>query len=100
MCLAQGHNTVLPVEIKPRTSRPLHNCTPLLGDVTNYVLEMADHHILDKEVRGLSPLAPGPEVIKLFSCSTQLSIKFQLHINDKIAQRPSFFNLLVYEKFF
>ena len=27
-----------------------------------------------------------PEVIKLFSCSTQLSIKFELLINDKIAQ--------------
>ena len=27
---------------------------------------------------------PGPEVIKLFSCSTQLSIKYFLIINDKI----------------
>ena len=25
---------------------------------------------------------PGPEVIKLFSCSTQLSMKFQLHIKS------------------
>ena len=28
----------------------------------------------------------GPEVIKLFSCSAQLSIKFKLLINTKIAQ--------------
>ena len=27
---------------------------------------------------------PGPEVIKLFSCSTQLSTKFQLLIKTKI----------------
>ena len=27
---------------------------------------------------------PGPEVIKLFPCSTQLSIKFFLHINLKM----------------
>ena len=25
----------------------------------------------------------GPEVIKLFSCSTQLSIKFEIHISIK-----------------
>ena len=29
-------------------------------------------------------LLPGPEVIKLFSCSTQLSIKFFLLINVKM----------------
>ena len=29
-------------------------------------------------------LIPGPEVIKLFSCSTQLSMKFQLLIKTKI----------------
>ena len=29
---------------------------------------------------------PGTEVIKLFSCSTQLSIKLKLLINDEIAQ--------------
>ena len=30
-------------------------------------------------------IGPGPEVIKLFSCSTQLSTKFQLLIKTKIA---------------
>ena len=29
-------------------------------------------------------LSPGPEVIKLFSCSTQLSMKFQLLIKTKV----------------
>ena len=28
----------------------------------------------------------GPEVIKLFSCSTQLSLKFQILIDTEIAQ--------------
>ena len=31
-------------------------------------------------------LCSGPEVIKLFSCSTQLSMKFKLLINAEIAQ--------------
>ena len=30
---------------------------------------------------------PGPEVIKLFSSSTQLSMKFQLLMNDKIVKQ-------------
>ena len=30
-------------------------------------------------------ICPGPEVIKLFSCSTQLSTKFQLLIKTKIS---------------
>ena len=29
---------------------------------------------------------PGPKVIKLFSCSTQLSMKFEMLINIKIAK--------------
>ena len=29
-------------------------------------------------------IKPGPEVIKLYSCSTQLSTKFQLLIKTKI----------------
>ena len=34
--------------------------------------------------RELAQISPGPEVIKLFSCSTQLSMKFQLLIKTKI----------------
>ena len=32
----------------------------------------------------LKTVNPGPEIIKLFSCSTQLSTKFQLLIKTKI----------------
>ena len=36
---------------------------------------------------GNNNLGPGLEVIKLFSCSTQLSMKFKLLINTEIAKR-------------
>ena len=36
---------------------------------------------------------PGPEVIKLFSCSTQLSTKFQLLIKTKIPTTEKFLAL-------
>ena len=35
-------------------------------------------------------LKPGPEVVKLFSCSTQLSTKFQLLIKTKYQQIKKF----------
>ena len=35
---------------------------------------------------GMEPQLPGPEVIKLFSSSAQLSMKFQLLINAKIVK--------------
>ena len=37
----------------------------------------------------------GPEVIKLFSCSTQLSTKFQLLINLKYQQIKKFLALCI-----
>ena len=42
---------------------------------SNIQLKDARQHFLD---------IPGPEVIKLFSCSTQLSLKFILLINVKM----------------
>ena len=36
---------------------------------------------------------PGPRVIKLFSCSTQLSTKFQLLIKTKIPTKKKFLAL-------
>ena len=33
---------------------------------------------------------PGPEVIKLFSCSTQLSMKFEMLISLKISRNSDF----------
>ena len=38
-------------------------------------------------------LKPGPEVIKLFSCSAQLSIKFKLPRNVKTAKINVFFQV-------
>ena len=38
-------------------------------------------------------MKPGPKVIKLFSCSTQLSTKFQLLINLKYRQIKKFLAL-------
>ena len=38
----------------------------------------------------LEKIKPGPEVIKLFSCSTQLSMKFQLLIKLKYEQMMEF----------
>ena len=35
----------------------------------------------------------GPEVIKLFSCSTQLSMKFQMLISIKISRNSAFLSL-------
>ena len=39
-------------------------------------------------------LCTGPEVIKLFSCSTQLSMKFKLLINIEIAKINGFFSVI------
>ena len=36
---------------------------------------------------------PGPEVIKLFSYSTQLSMKFKVLISMKISRNTAFFRL-------
>ena len=39
-----------------------------------------------QEKTGLRGFRRGPEVIKLFLCSAQLSLKFQLLINAKIVE--------------
>ena len=40
---------------------------------------------------------PGPKVIKLFSCSTQLSMKFVLLINPKLLTIANFFLINIAE---
>ena len=40
----------------------------------------------------LGSVGPGPEVIKLFSCSTQLSTKFQLLMKTKILKNKEVSN--------
>ena len=42
---------------------------------------------------------PGSEVIKLFSCSTQLSMKFSLQINMKMPTIVGIFIFISREKF-
>ena len=37
-----------------------------------------------------SDCSPGPEVIKLFSCSTEESMKFQMLISIKISRKAAF----------
>ena len=54
-------------------------CIPCTAD--SYYIK-----VLFKEVNILGTCNPGPEVIKLFSSSAQLSMKFQLLINAEIAQ--------------
>ena len=44
----------------------------------NFMLSCVEHE------KGFITSGPGPEVIKLFSCSTQLSRKFFLLINVKM----------------
>ena len=39
---------------------------------------------------GMAKIILGPEAIKLFSCSTKLSIKFQLLIKTKIMENKAF----------
>ena len=45
----------------------------------------------------MNSVEPGPEVIKLFSCSTQLSMKFVLLINPKLLITANSFLLNVAE---
>ena len=47
--------------------------------------ELLNHHYTTM-VSTQNVLTTGPEVIKIFSCSTQLSLKFTLFINTKIAK--------------
>ena len=42
------------------------------------------------EVKSSVDLPPGIEVIKLFSCSPQLSMKFEMHISIKISRILAF----------
>ena len=61
MCLAQGHNGVPPVRLEPTA-----------------------HQSQVKLFYAQKVSLSGPEVIELFSCSTQLSTKFILLINVKM----------------
>ena len=60
--------------------------------VRGIVVQMAQ--TLVTEVRLDCPLRPGPEIIKLYSCSTQLSTKFQLLIKLNYRQMKKFLTLI------
>ena len=46
--------------------------------------EDPDQLASEEAINDIVTAQPGPEVVNLFSCSTQLSTKFQLLINTKI----------------
>ena len=58
-----------------------YSCSP--GDPRNWEF-FALYFITILYWELVNDVEPGPEVIKLFSCSTQLSMKFQLLIKSKI----------------
>ena len=49
--------------------------------------------MLSETLHSLLSTCTGPEVIKLFQCSTQLSTEFQLHIKLKYPQIKNFLAL-------
>ena len=53
------------------------------------------------QLKWCSVCGPGPEVIKLFSCSTQLSMKFVLLINLKLLaiEKSFLLNIAEHENF-
>ena len=57
---------------------PAANCSPSFLCLIQCVGAAAKLHLQGDKI------SPGPEVIKLFSCSTQLSMKFFLLINVKM----------------
>ena len=50
----------------------------------SYVAELGLKLVIPGSQSEALPHAPGPKVIKVFSCSTQLSMKFSLLINMKM----------------
>ena len=57
----------------------LHNKSWTNTEIFKYLVDVVLIH-----VDGLVSALPGPEVIKLFSCSTQLSMKFSPLIDVKM----------------
>ena len=49
-------------------------------------MKWLETHVGISSVNNLVQMRPGPEVIKLFSSSAQLSMKFQLLINAEIVK--------------
>ena len=63
----------------------------MISNVISLVLRDSD---TDSENVNLMLLSlAGPEVMKLFSCSTQLSMKFQMLISIKLSRNSAFIRL-------
>ena len=58
----------------------------------NLPLNLCNAHLESKKILN-NLLIPGPEVIKLLSCSTQLSMKFQMLISVKLSRNLASFRL-------
>ena len=70
----------------------------------NEILECIKHNVTEESLslmKGQLGPSSGPEVIKPFSCSTQLSMKFVLLINLKLLSIPNTFllNMAEHENF-
>ena len=63
--------------------------------------QLTDSRLDKQEVITAATLKPGPEVIKLFSCSTQMSMKVFVLINLKLLTMPNSFllNIAGHENF-
>ena len=58
-----------------------------------FKVAFVDSYVFKHWMREWPMLRPGPEVIKLFLCSTQLSMKFQMLISIKISINSAFVRL-------
>ena len=59
----------------------------------DFGLGYCDHLALYRHGANVTFKLPGPEVIKLFSCSIQLSMKFQMLIKVKLSRTLASFRL-------
>ena len=71
--------------------------------MTGYSSKVGEAKLIYSAREGLSPIKwehshhntrPGPEVIKLFPCSAQLSMKFLMLISIKNIKKFGFFRLI------
>ena len=65
--------------------------------LNSFLLNIAEHENFSANKYENANYWSGPEVIKFFSCSTQLSMKFVLLINLNLQTRPNSFLLNIAE---
>ena len=62
----------------------------MICDFISFSAVFQSHQDNKKAIMKGCAMRPGPKVIKLFSCSTQLSMKFQMLISIKISRNSVF----------